>query len=143
MHRLGRYTSHVSCRFRLSVALGAWVTLSACADAGRDLGAQVTRDAIRSIRVGMTRADVEGILGAPFSEDQEELGDVVLTYSRRPFGARFYPMLWVHLRDGKVGSVYAKRYGLVVIDDDIGIYNLSSSREIASERPEFNQLFPD
>jgi hypothetical protein len=74
---------------------------------------------------------------------RKEPGHVVLTYSRWPFGARFYPMLWVHLRDGKVAGVYAKRYGLVVIDDDIGIYNLSRTREIASERPEFKQLFPD
>ena len=89
----------------------------------------------------MSRAEVGRILGAPFSEAQEEPGHVVLTYSRRPFGARFYPMLWVHLHDGNVGEIYAKRYGLWVIDDDIGIYGLSD--ETNFERPQFIQPIPD
>jgi len=49
-------------------------------------------------------------------------------------------MLWVHIRNGKVDEVYAKRYGLWVIDDDIGIYGLSDGANW--ERPEFSQLFP-
>jgi hypothetical protein len=88
----------------------------------------------------MTRAEVERVLGTPLAEEQEEPGHLVLTYSRPPFAARFYPMLWVHLRDGKVAEVYAKRYGFWVIDDDIGIYGLS--KETNFERPEFTQLFP-
>jgi hypothetical protein len=142
-HSLWRYTSRVRHFCRLSLAIGASVALSSCVEAGRDLGAQVTRDAVRAVRLGMTQAEVEGILGAPFSEEQDEPGHVVLTYARRPFGVRFYPMLWVHLRDDRVGGVYAKRYGISIIDDDIGIYSLSRSRDGVFERFKFGQLIPD
>jgi hypothetical protein len=51
-----------------------------------------------------------------------------LTYTRHTMAARFHPMLWVHLREGKVREVYAKRYDLWILDDDIGIYGLSADR---------------
>jgi hypothetical protein len=113
--------------------------LQGCVGTRREAGPLVTRDRIRDIGVGMSRSDVERILGKPMDVEVEERDHLVLTYTRRPFGARYYPMLWIHLRNDKVSEIYAKRYGLWVIDDDIGIYGRGS--EPAFERPEFEQLF--
>ena len=137
-YRTAAFTATLRGRYLL--ALAASIAILGCVGTRHDLGRAVTRDKIRAVRIGMTRGQVEQLLGQPFDEAQEEPGHVVLTYSRRPFGARFYPMLWVHIRNGKVDEVYAKRYGLWVIDDDIGIYGLSDGANW--ERPEFSQLFP-
>src|SRR4030095_13867817 len=99
-------------RFTILLGIVCSFALASCAGTGSELGTQVTRNHIRSVRLGMTRAELESVLGRPFEEKQEEPGYLVLTYSRRPFGVRFYPMLWVHLRDNRVAIVYAKRYGL-------------------------------
>jgi SmpA/OmlA family protein len=139
-YRTATGTTTLRGRSLLPLVLTASIAVSACVGTGRDLGTQVTRDHVRAVRLGMTRAEVEQLLGQPFDEKQEEPGHIVLTYSRRPVASRFYPMLWVHLRNGKVGEVYAKRYGLWVIDDDIGIYGLSDGTKF--ERSEFSELFP-
>ena len=128
-------------RIGLPLVLVTLYILPACTGTGRDLGPQVTRDHVRAVRVGMTRTETETLLGAPFKEDIVEPGHVELTYSRPPFGSRYHPMLWVHLRNGKVAEVYAKRYGFFFIDDDIGIYGLNDDQQF--ERPEFSQLFPE
>ena len=113
--------------------------LQGCVGTRREAGPLVTRDRIRAIAIGMSRTDVERIIGQPINVEVVERNDLVLTYTRKPLRARYYPMLWIHLRDDKVPEVYAKRYGLWVIDDDIGIYGRSS--ESACERPEFEQVF--
>lgn len=116
------------------------VACAGCIGTGRDVGPLVTRANIQAIQLGMDRNEVEALLGSPFSVETERNGDLLLIYSRRPLGVRWYPMLSVHLRDGKVAEVYAKRYGLLVFDDDIGIYVLSNRAR--SKSPEFDRLFP-
>ena len=121
----------------------------ACTEIGSSLGPEVTPQAVRSIRVGMTRPQVEGILGPPtafskehgetvFSKDAPDRWDL-MTYQGYKFRARWYPVLWVHLEDGRVVSVYAKRYGFW-LDDDWGIYSQSASEHW--ESPEFERFFP-
>jgi hypothetical protein len=117
----------------------------------RKLAQGVTRSGIRSVQVGMTEAEVEELLGAPVSREDDrpvicgptsrglnyeratkelESGDggcwsagplnsIRLTYFARPNAPWPYPMLWVHLRNGRVSQVYAKRHNLV---DSDGVY---------------------
>ena len=71
----------------------------------------------------MTEEDVLAILGPPFfgataSYDPEI---TTLTYSKPAYFAKWYPMLWVHLRDGRVRGIYAKRYSFWG-EDDLGVY---------------------
>jgi hypothetical protein len=49
-------------------------------------------------------------------------------------------MLWIHLKEGKVREVDAKRYRLWILDDNIGIYRLTADQR--SESPVFRDLFP-
>jgi hypothetical protein len=65
-----------------------------------------------------------------------------LTYTRPTTAARYYPMLWVHVREEKVREVNAKRYGhwFWLLDDDLGIYGLSADQRY--EKPEFAEVFP-
>ena len=91
----------------------------------------------------MTQRDVQDIIGPPVSVERHAWNHeetTTLTYSRHTMAARYHPMLWVHLREGKVREVYAKRYGLWILDDDIGIYGLSADRRW--ESPIFEEMFP-
>ena len=107
-----------------------------------NLPPQVTVQNIRRIELGMTRQQVEEILGHPISVESKPpafygRGAEVLIYFRRlslPFS---YPMLWVHLRDGKVEEVYAKRHNLV---DSDGVYGLSA--RMRWESPQLSTTFP-
>lgn len=107
---------------------------------GRDVGTTVTRSRIESIQVGMTQHQVEQLLGHPRSTEQASDGTVVLSYAKRPPGVRWYPMLWVHIKDGKTTEVYAKRCGFVWWDEEVGVYRMSRSGTWKS--PEFDSLFP-
>ncbi len=100
----------------------------------------VTRDGIRAVRIGMTREEVEAILGPPMSSERTPYRErgVTLTYSRPMSFARWYPMLWIHLLEGRVISVYAKRYILWGMDD-IGVYGLGA--EGRWEAREFEATF--
>ncbi len=114
-----------------------------CVGTGADMGPLVTRDRVRAIEVGMTQPEVRAILGEPISVEShvgQNDETVKLTYTRHTLAVRFHPMLWVHLRDGRVREVYAKRYGSW-IDDDIGIYVLNADRRW--ESPVFERLFPE
>jgi hypothetical protein len=100
------------------------VALTTCRD-GEAIAPGVTRDAIRSIRVGMTEAEVARILGVPLETGCDQARDTkTLQYTRRVRGVRRYPMLWVHLKGGRVTEVYAKRYIWWGTDDE-GVYGLS------------------
>ena len=111
-----------------------------CVGTSHAAGSLVTKKHIRAVRIGMSQNELEQTLGAPisvqiYSDDHREL-----TYTRWPTGARYYPMLWVHMTGNRVIEVYAKRYGWWLIDDDIGIYGRGP---VNFERPEFEELFPD
>ncbi len=114
--------------------------LGAVVSSRTGLAPGVTRDGIRAVRLGMTREEVEAILGPPMSSERTPYRErgVTLTYSRPVPFARWYPMLWVHLREGRVISVYAKRYILWGIDD-IGVYGLGA--EGRWEGTEFQATF--
>jgi hypothetical protein len=77
----------------------------------------------------MTREQVQAILGPPMSARPTGYreGGITLTYSRPVAFAQWYPMLWVHLHDGQVISVYAKRYVAWGMDD-LGVYELDEER---------------
>jgi hypothetical protein len=101
---------------------------------GRDIDAAITATAVRRIELGMKREQVVQILGFPKEERAEHLSTidgehhrVVLQYAQAVAGARWYPMLWVHLEAGSVVEVYAKRY-IFWGADDVGVYSLSASR---------------
>jgi hypothetical protein len=102
----------------------------------------VTRDGIRAVRAGMTREEIEAILGPPVSAAPTGYyheGGVTLTYARPVPFARWYPMLWVHLHEGRVISVYAKRY-IAWGMDDLGVYVRDGAQRW--ERAEFEATFP-
>jgi len=64
---------------------------------------------------------------------------ITLTYSKPAYFAKWYPMLWIHLRNDKVFDVYAKRYtdwGL----DDVGVYGTGNDRQWETDL--FEQTFP-
>jgi hypothetical protein len=92
------------------------------------------------VRVGMSEAEVIQVLGEPVARTPHpELGVNTLEYARPVRRARWYPILWVHLKAGRVSEVYAKRY-IWWGSDDYGVYSLSSTGY--SERPEFETTFP-
>jgi hypothetical protein len=131
-----------------AVVLLVIVSNSAC---GRDtdLAPDVTADGILALHPGMTYRDLVATIGQPFSMEVElpvhkkgsvmvsgemaptkdpAVGHVELTYSRRVSVLTTYPMLWVHLRLGRVTSIYAKRYFALgcLGGDDEGIYGYSA-----------------
>jgi hypothetical protein len=83
----------------------------------------VTVDNIRRVAPGMTERDVRNILGPPFEVVQDYRDDHRrMDFTRPGVGRkRWYPMLWIHLKAGRVASVYGKRYGLWGLDDE-GVY---------------------
>lgn len=107
----------------------------------RHLSPGVTVDAIRAIQIGMTEEEVYSILGQPFHRGPASFDPAVLTltYSKPVFLARWYPMLWVHLRDGRVIEVYAKRY-IGWGTDDVVVYWLGEDGYWEAEL--FKQTFP-
>jgi len=100
----------------------------------------VTVESIRAVQNGMTEKEVVAILGDPLERSPSVIPNAtMLTYSKPVYFAKWYPMLWVHLRDGVVISVYAKRY----IDwgaDDVGVYGTEDDRQW--ETSLFEQTFP-
>jgi hypothetical protein len=99
-----------------------------------------TTSNVRKIQLGMSRQDVERWLGQPLSVEEDGYGGKnteSLVYFRRLPPPIQYPMLWVHLRDGKVFEVYAKRHYTL---DSYGVYVLSA--DLHWESPEFTATFP-
>lgn len=106
------------------------------------IGPQVTVETIRHVQVGMSRSEVERLLGSPVAVERRDekfygAGAETMIYFRRLPVPMQYPMLWVHLRDGKVEEVYAKRQHMF---DSWGVYGLSNSRQW--ETADFTKTFP-
>jgi len=130
-------------RRAIAITVVLATTFAACAERVSSLAPLVTRDGIRAIKVGMTREEVEAILGTPITFSKEYADSDsdrwhLMTYSRTAFGGMWYPMLWVHLEDGRVSSVYAKAYASDM--SERGLYCHSESENW--ETPEFQRMFP-
>jgi SmpA/OmlA family protein len=106
------------------------------------IGPQVTVERIRQVKIGMSRSEVERLLGTPSTVQEGShfhgTDAELMVYSRRvPIWVMRYPMLWVHLRDGKVDEVYAKQHYVL---DSAGVYGNTSSGQW--ETAEFVKTFP-
>jgi hypothetical protein len=114
--------------------------LAACATKTDGLPHGVTRAGIRSIAIGMTEGQVVSILGRPLKISTDAAPAVrTLWYGEPPSREYAYPMLWVHLKNGRVWQVYAKKYVLWGTDDE-GVYSLDESGR--TEGVEFEATFP-
>jgi hypothetical protein len=127
----------------LAFLLAAALLSSGCGKAwepfGRaELSERVSVGTIRELRLGMSREEVVALLGEPLSEGPNHSGFYTLTFSKPVDVAGWYPMLWVHLRDGRVEQVFAKRYVEWGIDDR-GVYSLNDGGRWESN--EFERTF--
>lgn len=98
----------------------------------------VTASNVTRLKLGMSRAEVESILGAPTRVDGSPYpGQLMLVYGR-PAGPQ-YPVMWVHLGDAGVSEVYVKRF---FFGDGEGVFALSA--ELHSRSPAFARtVHPD
>jgi hypothetical protein len=129
---------------RFALIAGACSVIGVACTTRSNIGSDITVENIRRINIGMPRSEVERVLGVPLRIEPEDSRfnntvDVleVMVYFRRLPPPLKYPMLWVHLRDGKVSEVYAKRHDIF---DSWGVYGLTASRKW--EAPEFTAIFP-
>jgi hypothetical protein len=125
------------------------LTLCAYACSRGRVGDRVRIDEIVAVEPGMNYAQVVGRMGVPFQMESElpehvERGvrivgemvptsdpngaHVLLTYSESGGWLTGYPMVWVHLINGRVDEVYVKWYfaGRPFFGDDEGIYGYST-----------------
>lgn len=108
---------------------------------GSRLAEGVTVESIRAVENGMTEEEVVAILGNPIERapSVNYPDAITLTYSKPAYFAKWYPMLWIHLRNDRVVDIYAKRY----IDwgtDDIGVYGTGNDHQWETDL--FEQTFP-
>lgn len=129
------------------------------------LSNKVTVESIRKIRLGMVKEEVIEILGKPFYvgkmfemgvvtvyyerdfekdelEREKKTGDKIkgnftLCFSKPVPYSLWYPMLWVHFINGKVSSVYAKRYDFF---QERGVYLYHKGKRWESDL--FEETFP-
>ena len=107
-----------------------------------NLATGVTVEKIRQVEAGMSRREVEAILGTPLEIELRDpqffgAGAETLVYSRRMSRLFRYSMLWVHLRNGRVEGIYGRRYNPL---DSGGVYASSEGRHW--EREDFTESFP-
>jgi hypothetical protein len=124
---------------RFGIVLAAAVIACGCLTQS-NLPHGVTASNIRKVRLGMSRQDIEQLLGPPLAVELGMYGAQnaeSLIYFRPLPPPLHYPMLWVHLRSGSVFEVYAKRHN--AFDSD-GVYGLSSEHQW--ESPRFIETFP-
>ena len=126
----------------LFAALVAFGVVTGACFSQATIGPQVTVENIRQVKIGMSRSEVEDLLGSALAVEQEDpkfygAGAELMVYSSRLPMPMEYPMLWVHLRDGKVEQVYAKRHHIA---DSWGVYGITKSRQW--ETTEFVNTFP-
>jgi hypothetical protein len=114
------------------------VIMSGCASTARLASDRVDASRIRQIRLDMAESEVTAILGQPFSVERVPYrpGGVTMNYTKRAPYAWSYPMLWVHLSNGRVVEVYAKLYQGF---DDRAVYALGADRRW--ESAEFGAIF--
>jgi hypothetical protein len=129
-------------RSRLCVLAVAATFVGGCLDSS-GLAAGVTRAGILEVKLGMDEHQVQAILGPPVSTTEERelpggyrckpsqcppgvgtVSRVAWAYSRKT-GTLVFPMLWVHFREGRVNSVYGKRYSFF---DSEGVYLLTEEK---------------
>ena len=124
------------------VLISLTVVLGSC---GRSrLAGKVTTTSVREIKYGMSKDEVLKILGHPFSIEPRSIqyygrNAYTMNYSQPIEYARWYPMLWIHLKNNKVVEVYAKRYIMFGVDDE-GVYGLDDKRQWESKQ--FESTFP-
>jgi len=104
---------------------------------GEGVAPGVTAEAIRAMRLEMSEDEVYRIIGPPFFTYPTSYGSrrITLQYTRRVLGARWYPMLWVHLEDGRVVDVYAKKY-VRWGTDDLAVYMFHGGVPVGGEHLE-------
>lgn len=128
----------VAKRLREISVLALAIVLSGCVSAARLASDRVDASRIRQIRIDMAESEVRAILGQPLSVERvPSMPDsATMNYTKRALYAWSYPMLWVHLEDGRVVSVYAKLYKGF---DDRGVYVLTADR--LWESADFDAIF--
>jgi hypothetical protein len=96
-----------------------------------DMAPTVTAANIRRITLGMSRSDVQKILGPPRREIVSRAHDsnraseqFTLQFANKVRYALWCPMIWVNFDNGRVVNVYAKRYEGWCIDYQV-VYCLS------------------
>ena len=85
----------------------------------------ITAARVRRVALGMSHEEVARLLGAARQTNYSEVVGTdkslrrlaTLVYSQPVRSAFGYPMLWIHLEDGKVRGVCAKHYYLWGADD--------------------------
>jgi hypothetical protein len=124
---------------RAAIALTLSVLVVACT-AAPNHSPVVTAEAVRAIRLGMSRAQVEAILGPPVAvRDVRDMRSLQFTRTTR---RRYvYPMVWVNFRNRVVVEVYVKRY-VGFGWDNSGVYRLADDAG-PTEAAEFASLFRD
>jgi len=114
------------------LVLGAGCSTSA------NLPQGITVESVRQVSLGMSKQEVEGILGPALQVEERNPqfygnGRQTLVYFRGLPPWWRYPKLWVHLRDGHVEEVYAKR-------NDEAVYVLNADGSFEGKL--FRQTFP-
>jgi hypothetical protein len=74
---------------------------------------RVTRAAIRAVKPGMTKQEVEAILGAPLQDRAWGNTGTILTYARSHPFVFWSAAFWIYLEDGHVQTVSAQRVPLL------------------------------
>jgi outer membrane protein assembly factor BamE (lipoprotein component of BamABCDE complex) len=119
------------------LAVSTFLFTVACAS-GRNFAPSINAEKIRAVKLGMTRGEVEKLLGPPVLEkDVFSLRSLQFTDDRTL--AYSYPMLWVNLEKDVVVEVYAKKYVKFGFDDE-GVYRFAADSGV-SEGPAFAELF--
>ena len=115
------------------------MTLAACNPAA-DLPPGVTALSIRQLRVGMSEAEVVGLVGPPsFRKELEGSGGAVLLGFTRPGGnMRTYPNLGVVLVEGRVSNASATRH--LWFDNEV-VFFVSESHPAGWESPDLESAF--
>ena len=135
----------MKCEVWKAIALAVAIECGGACVIKSGLPSSVTASNVRAVKFGMSRKNVEALLGPPISTESGYVNACnstdaqTLTYFRKPAFAAIvqYPQLWVSLCSGAVAVVYA-RVGDPI--DDEGIYEMS--KKGMWESPEFDKLFP-
>jgi hypothetical protein len=115
--------------FRVAGLIVVVTVLSGACSTQGNVPDGVTVESIRAVRLGMSRQEVERILGLALQiEDRNPPfygnGRQTFVYFRGLTLLWRYPKLWVHLRDGHVEEVYAKQN-----DEAVYVLNADGSFE--------------
>jgi hypothetical protein len=119
------------------LAFAFFATVVACGVIPFRIAAGVTAERIRTIRPGMTEADLLRILGTPLSIEPSGPNGRLVFYSHDTPLLNHSPTLWVHVENGIVGDVEAKR--TVWFVDDEGLYVRREG--LSWESPAFAKTF--